>query len=378
MFLDREHKPRPTQVMPYESRSTIIGGSDTKPNSWNYKATDLDDDKDDTDDNLKGETVQDEWSMDAGLKTATGMYGKKVRHAANRVARPVRRRRTEQRRRGDAARSLPWWAREETLLEVKQEDDGTSDSQMPQTEDDAADADPVDDAMASLPRFESLQYTAQSEGASRKARSSPPALRKGDGDPSWHGRYCTPCVQGPWEDEADGGPGATQDESGDAEEVASSLAPSTRNAAGTAHVRSGSTMTQSSKDSAPTPSFAIRRLRMGGGRKRPAETAKNRTSTSRQASAAIQNRKGPRGTTTATMQSGTGPRATTTATAPRLTKLRLSVRPTKIAPWRGIVTKYWKKFDQRRREWAAWQSWQDNFSWQRDSPGWGSGGGGEG
>lgn len=70
-------------------------------------------------------------SVDADLQSSTDKYSEKVRHTENRALYPGRRRQTLQPRR-DAARSLGWWAREETLMEVTSGGDGPPDSQVPQ------------------------------------------------------------------------------------------------------------------------------------------------------------------------------------------------------------------------------------------------------
>lgn len=93
-------------------------------------------------------------------------------------------------------------------MEAKKEDDSAPEGQVPQRQDTATQADPVAEAMASLPRSDSLRYTARSG----RAQSNSPALGNGDDGPSWQGRYDPPWDQGLWEDEAGGGLRSTQDE----------------------------------------------------------------------------------------------------------------------------------------------------------------------
>lgn len=63
-------------------------------------------------------------------------------------------------------------------MEMKTEDDGTLDSQVPPRERIATQAGLVGEAMASLPHFGLLQYAAASDTASRKARPDSPTRQR--------------------------------------------------------------------------------------------------------------------------------------------------------------------------------------------------------
>lgn len=70
----------------------------------------------------------------------------------------------------------------------------------------------VADAMAALPKFESLKFPTRGGNAGRKARSSSPAPKEGDDDPDQERWRDLPWDEGVWEDETDGRLGANFDE----------------------------------------------------------------------------------------------------------------------------------------------------------------------
>lgn len=256
-------------------------------------------------------------TLDAGLRDAVEALGERVRHTENRALYPGKLRRPSHHSHY-SGEGLPWLGRaNNTKMEVEEESDVESEAPSVLGVAHAVVApDLVADAMAALPRFESLKYPMKGESAGLKARSSSPAFKEGDDDPCQERWSYLPWDQGVWEDAIDGRLVANYDENyqrgrnviddvlmlrvvGRPAEAAALTEPSRRSSASTWSERLSSSSNQSITGLRTTARFASRCSRMGGGREPSvASTAK---STSYQAVAAIISARSSRDTAAETL-----------------------------------------------------------------------------
>lgn len=231
----------------------------------------------------------------------------------------------------------------------------------------------VADAIASLPQCDSLMYTIKNKDAGRKARPSSPTLREGDDDPIDDCHAYLPWEQGIWEGEDDGLTGANFGKHYQRDKNVVDEIPKIRTV------------------------WAAR-----GGRSYEAATKKKYRQCARHALAfnfkSVQDRFHPEPTIREGMIRN-GWRSEAVGRIDREAKEYLkpghrsyqvrekyeggdyrSDSAGKTVSWaykscqaRDSASNYWKTFNSGWREWAGSQPWQAASSWERTSPGWGSG-----